>query len=187
MRDHTSRALLIAVVLLPVLFISGTAIYGGAVAVEGRTLDSIDFMDAAQNDFEVVFFGYVGCSYICPTSLFKIGDVLDELKSADPTLSIGGHFVDVNAEAQIQRANEYSLNFSKSIVGVNVDQEMLHGLRKEFGLNVFNTNRETDPITHTDHFFLMKKVENGWTIARVLANETNKIIIKEAIEQEINL
>ena len=66
------------------------------------------------------------------------------LKKEDLELSLGGFFVDVNAETQIARAEEYGLYFSSNIKGVNTNQEKLDHLRKQFGLNVYDTNKEVD-------------------------------------------
>lgn len=185
MRDHTSKLLLAAIGLLPVLLLSGSALLGSAVPLEGSSVSDFDFLENSENEVVVVFFGYVGCSYICPTSLFKIGDVVDEVKVEYPDSKLGGLFVDVNAETQIKRANEYSLGFSSSFKGVNVDQQTIKNLRSEFGLNVIDTNREIDEIIHTDHFFVLKKEQDKWSIARILANNTDQITIKNAIRQEL--
>lgn len=185
MRDHASKILFLAIIFLPVLLLSGTALYGGSVPLEGRVVDEFEFLEASENEVEIVFFGYVGCSFICPNSLFKIGATLDELKAENPDAEIGGYFVDVNAETQVQRASEYGSHFSKFIEGVNVDAETLKSLRSEFGLTVFDTNRTVDEIIHTDHFFILKKENDGWRISRVLANKSENIIIKQAIQQEL--
>ncbi len=184
MQKHLSKLLFGVIILLPILLLSSMALFGGSAPLEGRTMTNVEFLENSENDLEVVFFGYVGCTYICPTSLFKIGEAIDEIKATYPDAKVGGHFVDVNAETQIHRTNEYSSSFSKSIQGVSVDHETLNDLRGDFGLNIFEMNREIDPIIHTDHFFIMEKEPDGWTVARVLANESDKNIIKQAIEEE---
>ena len=80
MRDHISKLLLAVVGILPMLLISGSALFGNAIPLEGENISEVDFLIESQNEVEVVFFGYVGCKYICPTSLFKIGESIDELK-----------------------------------------------------------------------------------------------------------
>ena len=144
MRRIIPQTLLVSVVLAPLFLIGGAAFTSKSSPIEGRILSDVDFLKDSENHFEVVFFGYVGCSYICPTSLLTLAEVLDELKKEDLELSLGGFFVDVNAETQIARAEEYGLYFSSNIKGVNTNQEKLDHLRKQFGLNVYDTNKEVD-------------------------------------------
>jgi|GEM_PF-1061372 len=185
MRRYIPQILLVSVILAPLFLIGGVSFISQSTPLEGKTLSHVDFLKNSQNHFEVVFFGYVGCTYICPTSLITLGEVLDEVYDEYPRAEIGGFFVDVNAETQIMRAREYGLYFSSRIEGVNTNQEELNNLRKHFGLNVIDTNRGVDEIIHTDHFYILERVEDGWKIKRVLANQTQKESMKMAIKQVI--
>lgn len=77
MHDHISKFLFGTIILMPLLFLSSVALLGGSVPLEGRIMNDVEFLETSDNELEVVFFGFVGCTYICPTSLFKIGEVLD--------------------------------------------------------------------------------------------------------------
>ena len=183
MRDHLSKILLGTMILLPLALFIGSSMFSKGTPVTNREVSQANFLDASANKVEVVFFGYVGCAFICPTSLNTLGEVVEDIKAENPEAELGAYFIDVNAETQVQRAHQYSQYFSKEIVGVNVTKEELDDLKKLFGITVIDTNRPVDEIIHTDHFFVVERDAEGWRIARVISNESNKSTIKEAIEQ----
>ncbi len=185
MKSWTPKIVFVVMTLLPVMLIAGVAFLGKSSPLIGHELNDANFLQSSENTTEVIFFGYVGCKYICPNSLFRLGEVLDELRSVYPNEKFGGFFIDVNANTQIARANEYGKHFSEEIVGKNVTIEELNALRAQFGLNIFDTGREADDLGHTDHFFIVEKHQVSWKIEKVLSNGISKEDLKTAIESAI--
>lgn len=183
MREHISKLLLLVMVLLPLGLFLGASLFGRATPVTERAVSQANFLNSSPNKVEVIFFGYVGCAFICPTSLHTLGEVMDEIRDENPDASLGAYFIDVNAETQVQRAHQYSQFFSKEIVGINVSQEELNELKKMFGITVVDTNRSMDEIIHTDHFYIVRRDTDNWRIAKVLSNESNQTTIKSSIIQ----
>ena len=170
-------------IFLPLLIFLGSMLVGRSTPVENRSVHTASFLNTSANKVEVVFFGYVGCAFICPTALNTLGEVIEDVKKENPEASLGAYFVDVNAETQVRRAHQYSQFFSDDIVGVNVNKAELDQLKRLFGITVVDTNRDMNEIIHTDHFFVVKHTTDGWRIARVLSNESNKDTIKEVVDQ----
>jgi protein SCO1/2 len=171
--------------LVPAILFLGLSYSGYSMPVKNRDVSESVFLVESTKQYEVIFFGYVGCSFICPTALFTLGDVLEEIRNEHPEIEIGGIFVDVNAETQIRRAHEYSQYFSSTITGVNVSKSELDRLRKQFGIQVYQTADPIDMIAHTDHFFLVEKDSQRWKINEVFANQTTKQVLKKSIVQKI--
>lgn len=169
--------------LIPAGLIVALPHFGNGYPLEGRIIESDLFLNESVYETEVVFFGYAGCSFICPKSLFTLGEVIDSLKVNYPDKSFGGYFVDINAETQIGRANHYSHAFSPNITGKNVGQEELEKLKKEFGLSILDDTDNSGEIFHTDHFFVVQKEGDDWKILRVLANSTTKETIYNVLEE----
>lgn len=167
--------------MMPLLFIGGATFFSSTFSIEGELLSDISFLENSGNDVEVVFFGFKECSYICPTSLFTMANALDALKEIDSDLQVGGIFVDVNAASKIERTHEYVSNFSTHIVGVNTSETNLKRLRADFALNIYEVNRSVNDISHTDHFFVLKREHEGWRVAKVLANESDDQILINTI------
>lgn len=186
MRNQISKLLFIGVLLIPTGLIIALPYLGNGHPLEHRKVEVESLLVNSVNELEIVFFGYAGCTYICPNSLFVLGEVLDSLKLKQSTLQFGGVFIDINAETQIKRANAYSSAFSKYIIGNNVDNDELDKLRKQFGLSILKKDDGTDEIFHTDHFFVLKKKNDDWEIERVISNQTKKQVIYEVVNELLN-
>ena len=185
MRANISKILFGLTGFLPLSIIMGLAYVGDDAPVVGRVVSEAAFLETSNNKVEVVYFGYVDCAFICPTSLYTLGKAIDEILIDEPGFELGAFFVDVNAEAQIQRADEYSKYFSENIAGVNLNSTELDNLRTLFGITVIDTKREMDRIIHTDHFFIFKQEVTGWEIAKILPNTSTKEELKSAIKNTI--
>ena len=181
MRKKTSKILFVNMVFAPILILGGLSFFGKSVPVENQVVTSASFLENSSNLVEVVYFGYVGCAFICPTSLYTVGEVIDEINAELPGTTLGGYFVDVNTATQPSIAHEYSRFFSDAIVGVNTEAGELENLRSLFGITVFETNRDMDEIIHTDHYFIVTKKGADWRIAKILANDSSRSELKSEI------
>lgn len=144
------------------------------------------FLHESENTIEALFFGYAGCSFICPDALIKLGNAVDEIKADDEEAKIGGFFIDVNAALQLNRAQEYAQFFSPNIEGINATEESLKKLQRQFKISIREDKEVEGTLLHTDHFFILKKSEGRWQIARVLANDTPKHEIKQILLKTLN-
>lgn len=181
-KKHLSVVILLAVLVLPAGMFVAMSFTGGHPLI-GKEVDQPDWLLSSENKTEVFFFGYTECAFICPQSLFKLGDVLDSLFIEDPGLQVGAHFLDVNAQTQISRANQYSLAFSEHIQGHNLNAEELEVLKEEFGLSILRSRDENEEIFHTDYFFILSRDREDWTIHKVLSNNSNKETLAAAITE----
>lgn len=145
------------------------------------------FLSDSQNDIEIVFFGFVGCASVCPTSLTMLGSLLDSQDRFINNTRVGATFVDVNLSksVSITQVESYSRLFSDKIRGINPDAELLEKLKKEFSLRVTNNRRSEDLITHTDHYFVLAKSSNGWSVVRILENNSSEDTIRKAINDAV--
>ncbi|MCG8374299.1 MAG: SCO family protein [Balneolales bacterium] len=183
MKKRVSAVILLSTVFFPFLLIGGFVFVGATVPLEGKVIENSSFLSASEEELQVVFFGYAGCSFICPTSLFTLGEVLDEIHEKNKYAGVGGIFVDVNASVQIQRAHEYGQYFSEKISGYNVTEEELKDLKSDFGLNVIGSGQPGEEIVHTDHFFIVKKTDSEWKVLKVIANQVNRKELNESIKE----
>lgn len=182
MHTYISKILFAGILIIPSGLFVLLPYLGSGVPLEGNVVRSDAFLNGSQNEIEVAFFGYAGCSFICPRSLFTLGEVIDSLKVEYPDKRFGGTFVDINAETQVGRANQYSEAFSPYISGKNVGHEELEELKEEFGLSILDDTEQSGEIFHTDHFFVLQKRGEDWEIIRVLANSTTKLTIYNVLE-----
>ncbi|WP_185957139.1 SCO family protein [Gracilimonas mengyeensis] len=173
--------LLTALLILPAVLFAGLSFFGERHPLEKRVVEGVPFLENSGNQVEVVFFGYAGCSFICPNALIKAAGAMDSLRTERPGISAGITFVDINAQTQLNRAETYGKSFSNDIRGINTDAELLEKLKKDFSLRIKSDPVNPYDIDHTDHFYILNKKEGKWRISRVLANISDKKTLEHAI------
>lgn len=187
MKNYKVPILFISLLLLPMVLFAMLSHVGLRHPLESKGLKNVFFLEDSANEVEIVFFGYAGCSFICPASLTKAGKVLDGLKQENKNALVGGIFIDINAETQLQRSEAYGSFFSPNFAGYNTNHEELDLIKESFKINSTQSVVNPAEIFHTDHFFLLKRGEDKWFIHRVLANtiseEILEIEVRKALDQ----
>lgn len=181
MKNSFSIVLFSVVFLTPVLLFAAMSFAGQAHPLEEQGIEGVSFLDHSDKEVEVIFFGYAGCAYICPNSLIKMTKVFEDLKNEKDMDGVGLHFIDINAETQIARAEQYTGVFSEHICGHNIEVSELSRIKETFGIQVTNNNYDNSEILHTDHFFIVRNDAGSWVIDRVLSNDVSADVMKEAI------
>lgn len=151
--------------------------------LESKTISTATFLESSENSVEVLFFGFVGCASICPTSLLKLSEVLESDEIVNSGVKAGGTFVEVDLSGKTgsREADSYSTLFSEQIRGVHPGKEQLDQLLRDFSARVTNNRQEGRLITHTDHFYILKRHNSGWKIADVLGNGSSREVLLNAI------
>jgi len=179
MKQSVTLLLFLLLLGLPLVLVLGSAYSGSSYPIENRTIQNLDFLDHSVNEVEVLFFGYTGCASICPTSLAKLSSVLES------TERIGATFVEIRtgSEKPVPNAAVYSSRFSEKIRGYNPGENELRRLSHDFALRIYQNTRNSNLISHTDHFFVLTKEDQNWTIFRVMNNESDETLIRSVLEE----
>jgi hypothetical protein len=114
-----------------------------------------------------------------------MSEVFEDLENEKGIDGVGLHFIDINAETQIARAEQYSGVFSEHICGHNIEVSELNRIKEVFGIQVTNNTYDNSEILHTDHFFILRNEAEGWVIDRVLSNDASVDVMKDAIRSVI--
>ena len=105
----------------------------------------------------LVFFGFRGCSDICPTTLMVLADLLNNepLPVNWPQVI----FVDVGKDSNAVMADRYAKQFHKNFIGVYPSAAELATLSGLFGLNIREVGNQ---IIHQGRTYLLQKRDNNW-------------------------
>lgn len=184
-KKTVSAFLLVGILILPLSMVVGLSYMGVSHPLEGKKVRNTFFLPDSNHEMEIVFFGYVGCPEVCPTALAQMSKVLEAVNT-DGEVAVGAVFVDINAGSRHQHpAQRYAQQFSPGIQGVSVSPDELKRLSEEFRLRFTQSDAGGGEIFHTDHFFLLKRHEEGWKIVRVLANQTDAAMMAEIITRQV--
>lgn len=185
MKKYLSAFLLVILLILPAALLVGASYYGNSYPIEGKVIDTPQFLTSKESDLSVVFFGFVGCASVCPNSLTKLGTVLDSIGEQYPNKSVGAVFVDIRKQTDSLSAVNYGYQFSDKIRGTYIPQKDRQQVIEDFSLQIKPADNQL-PLLHTDHFFLLEKQESDWKILRVLANSTDVSNIKQIFRESLN-
>ncbi len=129
------------------------------------TLDKkldISFLDPKGNENALVFFGFRGCSNVCPMTLSILRQLFDSQKN--PSLWPQVFFVDIDANSSSVRASSFAKQFHASFIGLHIPTEKLNEVSKQFGLNI---NQEGNQIAHLGKTYLLQRKVNDWTLVKI--------------------
>ncbi|NGP87504.1 SCO family protein [Fodinibius halophilus] len=180
-----SLFLLASLLLLPATLVIGFSYLGNAHPLENKTVAEPPFLSQSSNSIEVLFFGYVGCESICPTSLIKLAKVFKEIDQKYPDSKTGAVFVDIGEQVSADLSNRYSRQFSEDIRGVTLAKDDMKQVLRDFNVRLNKPNADKPTIFHTDHFFVLQQKQNEWKVRRVLSNNIEKEAIQLVLEQAI--
>ena len=115
--------------------------YQGVLLNPVKSIQSHDLIDtdgnkiafpAAEGKYQLVFFGYTSCPDICPMTLHKIKEVMQQLDRRDE-LKI--YFISIDGDRdKPQQIKEFVEYFHPDIRGLTGDVHNIKRVEKEFGI-----------------------------------------------------
>lgn len=177
--------LFITLTVLPALMIILYTYTGSKHPAEQQRLQQDGFLKDSPNQLEIIFFGYAGCDEVCPATLGRLSLLSGNPEFKNLPVRTGVYFVDIKREDPRQ-AQQYATGFSEKFRSYTPGTDDYRALSEEFILRVYKNRDQTGRISHTDHLFILKKVENSWVIQRVLKNEIRPESLLEILRAEAN-
>lgn len=181
--------LLLGLLILPAALMVGFSYTGAAHPLERYELRQDGFLNDSINDIEILFFGFAGCTTVCPTSLGKIASVLESEQLNDGQYRVGGMFVEVKSKTEDTQnstyTDQYSRIFSSKIRGYTPNIKTYQQLASEFSIRLYESRDDAGRISHTDHFFILVRDKNKWTIDRVLSNQIDESLMIEVVSRTL--
>jgi len=108
-----------------------------------------------NKDIILLYFGYVGCKDICPSSLNEINNIYKKLENSK---SVGVYFINIIESGSAQG---YASYFNKDFVGIDLPAVTIMKL-----MNTLHAYK-SDPLTkdgdiyHTSYLYLIKRSEKN--------------------------
>ncbi|NRA15901.1 MAG: SCO family protein [Oceanospirillaceae bacterium] len=129
------------------------------------TLDkelNVPFLDQDGNKNALVFFGFRGCSDVCPATLAILRQLFDSQQNTSHWPQVV--FVDIDVHSDSTQASNFAKQFHSSFVGLHIPVEELPEISAKFGLNI---NQQNDQISHLGKIYLLRRKANDWSLVKI--------------------
>lgn len=127
------------------------------LAVSAKLVPTPLLANRLNIEHAIIFFGFHGCSDICPTTLMLLADLLNS--EALPGNWPQVIFVDVDKDSNSVMADRYAKQFHKDFIGIYPNVAELDTLSGLFDLNIKEVGNQ---IIHQGRTYLLQKRDNNW-------------------------
>ncbi len=117
--------------------------------------------DSFRGQWSFVFFGYMSCPDVCPTTLQVLDRVqsLLENESGEDSADIQVYFISVDpGRDNIEALTQYVTHFNEGFVGATADKDRIDSFSRQFGAGyLFEEGSAADQylVAHTSAIFLV--------------------------------
>jgi len=122
------------------------------------------FLDTQGSKTALVFFGFTGCSDVCPLTLSIINKLFTE--QTNSALWPQVVFVDIDSNSNEHQAANYAKQFHQAFVGTHIPLENLGKISAQFGLN---SKQQNNSIVHVGKTYLLQRELTQWRLVKVFS------------------
>ena len=110
-----------------------------------------------KNQWTILFFGYTNCPDVCPTTIFKLGQIKQQISKELPNVNLQILFITLDPERDsTERLREYLGFFNASMIGLTGDISKIVELTSNLSVFFQRINKEDGyDFNHTASIFLI--------------------------------
>ena len=110
-----------------------------------------------KNQWTILFFGYTNCPDVCPTTIFKLGQIKQQISKELPNLNLQILFITLDPERDsTERLKEYLGFFDPSMTGLTGEITKIVELTSNLSVFFQRINKEDGyDFNHTASIFLI--------------------------------
>ncbi len=135
-----------------------------------------DFLSNNSASKAIVFFGFPGCSDICPLTLATISQTIQQLQTQPQVI-----FVDIDPNSSPSLSQQYAQQFHPSFVGHHISMTNSEKMKSQFGLNI---SQHGELIKHQGRTYVLEQREGRWQIVKAYNPNTFSV---QALLEEVHL
>jgi len=127
-----------------------------------------------KGEVVLIYFGFISCPDVCPTSLAVMRQAIDQL-SEEQREKVRGLFISVDPERDtVDELNAYTQYFSDRIIGVTGSTEEIDSVVKQYGAYYKFVQLDDSALGYTvDHSARIYLIDPEGQLADILAHDVN--------------
>lgn len=125
-----------------------------------RPIDA-PYLRDCDYEYELVFYGYVGCTKVCTPVLEEIGRMYRTVSFASLKPDVGVTFVNLLDSVGPDQPHKFAQGFDPSFRGVYLSTRELMGIDRQLGVYFSKSLTQEGEIDHSDHVYLIRHAKDG--------------------------
>lgn len=140
-------------------------------------------LDSLKGEVVLVFFGFMSCPDVCPTSMAVMRQAFNELKP-NQREKVRGLFVSVDPQRDtVEELEAFVRFFSDRLVGLTGTQAQIDALVKQYGAYYQYVKLEDSALGYTvDHSARVYLIDPEGRLADILAHDINPDELRSKLE-----
>lgn len=187
------KEIILATVLISTLLIAVPLVQALLFSVqsEGKMVreHSIEapFLEKPTKKYQLLFFGYVGCTDICTPVLNELNQMVHSQSFAKIKNDVDIVFVNLIPSHDIEQPQLFASYFNKNFIGVHLEQKELMQIDRGFGLYFSQRLDSKSDLDHGDNLYLLSKnSSNTYTLHNIYSTHPiNTQLLISDIESQL--
>lgn len=126
----------------------------------------VPYLQSNGKDFELVFYGYVGCTTVCTPTLHNLNDLYNSPSFAQIQPHVGITFVNLMPEITPDQPDIFAKSFNPNFTGIYLNQKQVMSIDREFRLFFSKRLMSPDEMDHNDYLYLVQRMKDGTFILK---------------------
>lgn len=116
------------------------------------------FLDTNGAPKALVFFGFPGCSEVCPLTLAAISQSINQLRIQPQVI-----FIDIDPNSSPSLSQQYAQQFHPNFVGRHISTANSERMKAQFGLNI---SQHGELIKHQGKTYILEQRDGRWWVVK---------------------
>lgn len=125
-----------------------------------------DFLHTKKR-YALVFFGYVGCKYICTPDLEKLAQFYESLEFQKYQNEVEVFFVNLKPEVDSTTVDLFAKSFHPEFQGVYLGSKELRRLDRKYEVYFSRDINDREELNHSDNLYLLSKEDSTFTLQNI--------------------
>ncbi len=151
---------------------------------ELNSLNGTVSLDQYKGNIVVLYFGFLNCAEVCPSSMGVLSAALSRL-SPQTYDHVRGLFISVDPERDdLVSLNQFAKYFDDHAVGVTGTQQQIDALTKQYGVYFDIVDMESSELSYTvDHSSRFYIIDEAGTLVGAMSHNTTPTELAAGIER----
>jgi len=136
----------------------------GRIIVEQRI--DMPYLQDANKEWMLIFFGYVGCTDVCTPLLHHLSDFYDSPSFKPLKKRVGVCFINLMPNVQKDQPDAFAKAFNGKFEGVYLTQKELMSIDRELSVFFSRSLRDKTTMNHSDYLYLVQRRKEGSLILK---------------------